>query len=80
MTNDDFLSVSDLSKKLKISRNTCYHLLLERKILGFKVGRSWRIPQSNLNSYITVQSENYKGEDKNDNLQSAQRRKQNRKQ
>ncbi len=80
MTNDDFLSVSDLSKKLKISQNTCYHLLLERKILGFKVGRSWRIPQSNLNSYITVQSENYKGEDKNDNLQSAQRRKQNRKQ
>lgn len=80
MTNGDFLSVSDLSKKLKISRNTCYHLLLERKILGFKVGRSWRIPQSNLNSYIKVQSENYKGEDKNDNLQSAQRRKQNRKQ
>ena len=80
MTNDDFLSVSDLSKKLKISRNTCYHLLLEKKILGFKVGRSWRIPQSNLNSYITIQSENYKGEDKNDNLQSAQRRKQNRKQ
>ena len=75
MTNDDFLSVSDLSKKLKISRNTCYHLLLERKILGLKVGRSWRIPQSNLNSYITVQSENYKGEDKNDNLQFTQRRK-----
>ena len=80
MNNDDFSSVSDLSKKLKISRNTCYHLLLEKKILGFKVGRSWRIPQSNLNSYITVQFENYKGEDKNDNLQSAQRRKQNRKQ
>ena len=75
MTNDDFLSVSDLSKKLKISRNTCYQLLLGRKILGFKVGRSWRIPQSNLNSYITVQSENYKGEDKNDNLQFTQRRK-----
>lgn len=69
---DDSLIVETLCQKLQVSENTAYQLLKTGQLKGFKVGRMWRIPQSSLDSYIAVQFKIYEGEDKNDNLQSAQ--------
>ena len=37
---------------LRIGQSECYKLLKERKIVGYKVGKTWRIPKENVKNYI----------------------------
>ena len=49
------LTVEELMERLKVSRNTTYQLLATKKIEGFKVGRTWRIPTSSVELFIVEQ-------------------------
>lgn len=53
--NKDLLTVEAMCEKLKVSRNTAYHLLATQKVRGFKVGRSWRIPLGSVEAFIADQ-------------------------
>ena len=65
---NDLMTVETLCQKLKVSENTAYQLLKTGQLKGFKIGRIWRIPQSNLDSYILSRTGNNKGEDSNEHL------------
>lgn len=47
----EFISLSELSQALRISKNTAYRLLKEGHIKGFRVGRLWRIPLDEVKQY-----------------------------
>lgn len=49
------LTVKEACGKLRVSQNTAYNLLSTKKLQGFKVGRTWRIPSNNLKEYIDKQ-------------------------
>lgn len=48
----DILSVGDVCEILFIGRNRVYELLNSGSLRGFRVGRTWRIPKKNLETYI----------------------------
>ena len=49
---DDVLTVTDVAEILFVGRNTIYDLLNAGHLKGFRIGRSWRVPKSNLEEYI----------------------------
>lgn len=49
---DDVLTVTDVAEILFVGRNTIYDLLNTGCPKGFRIGRSWRVPKSNLEEYI----------------------------
>ena len=49
---NDILSVGDVCEILFIGRNRTYELLNSGALCGFRVGRTWRIPKKNLETYI----------------------------
>ena len=53
--NKELLMIEAMCEKLKVSRNTAYHLLARQKVRGFKVGRSWRIPVGSVEAFIVDQ-------------------------
>ena len=48
----DILSVGDVCEILFIGRNRAYELLNSGSLRGFRVGRTWRVPKKNLETYI----------------------------
>ena len=48
----DILSVGDICEILFIGRNRAYDLLNSGALRGFRVGRAWRVPKKNLETYI----------------------------
>ena len=50
----DLLNIEEMCEILNISTKTGYKLLKESKISGLKVGRSYRIPKTNLFSYLKI--------------------------
>ena len=42
----------EVAEKLKVDRDTIYKLLQDRELVGKKVGRVWRVSESNLNEYM----------------------------
>lgn len=48
----DLMSVTEVSERLHISRNTAYSLLKRGELEGYKVGRMWRIPDKSIWNYI----------------------------
>lgn len=49
---DEILTVADVCEILCIGRNTVYDLLNSGYLKGFRIGKSWRIPNTNLEEYI----------------------------
>lgn len=49
---NDILSVNDVCEVLFIGKNRTYELLNAGLLKGFRIGRSWRIPKKNLETYI----------------------------
>ncbi len=47
------VSIEDLCEQLSIGKNAAYELLRSGKIKGFRINRIWKIPQININRYIT---------------------------
>lgn len=41
-TKEEFLTIDEVAKRLKIARSTVYRMAQEGKIPAVKIGRSWR--------------------------------------
>ena len=48
----DYLTPKELATYLGVHYNTVYELLNNRKILGKKIGRTWRIPRHRVVDYL----------------------------
>mgnify|MGYP004629614115 CR=1 FL=1 len=49
---DDILTVEEACEALKIGYNAMYKLLSAGKLRGYRSGRVWRIPKTELVEYI----------------------------
>lgn len=49
---DTILIPEECAEILRIGMNEIYKLLNQKQIIGYKVGKTWRIPKENLISYI----------------------------
>jgi len=49
---DAVLTITELSKYLKISRSTLYKLAQEGKLPGQKVGRHWRFHRETIDKWL----------------------------
>ena len=50
--DDEFLTLKETAKLLKLSINTVYTLVQKKKIPAFKIGGKWRISKKELINYI----------------------------
>lgn len=57
---DNFLSVEDYAKIVKVSTRTVYRLIKEKKVFAFKVRGTWRIHEKDIDRIMTEHS-NLKG-------------------
>lgn len=57
MNNNDILTVKELAAYLKIAEKTAYRFVAEGKIMGFKVGGSWRFRKSKIDRWISEQEQ-----------------------
>lgn len=53
---NDIMTVREVATYLKIKEKTAYRLAAERRIPGFRVGRSWRFRVSDIERWIEEQS------------------------
>jgi excisionase family DNA binding protein len=51
---ENLYTVEEAASKLKIHHETMRDYLRERKITGVKVGRSWRVRESDLTAFVTA--------------------------
>jgi excisionase family DNA binding protein len=49
---DTILLPDEVAQVLKISTGEVYRLLRNREISAYRVGKTWRIPKENLETYI----------------------------
>lgn len=49
---ETILSMKQVTEQLGISQRTVYRLMNEDKLHPFKMGKSWRFDQSDINAYI----------------------------
>ncbi len=52
-----YMSLEQVAKLLGISERTVVRLIEEGKLVGFKVGRSWRFDQADIDDYVRRQKE-----------------------
>ena len=57
MSDDQIMTIKELSEYLKIAEKTAYRFAAEGKIPGFKVGSAWRFRQKEIDAWIKKQSE-----------------------
>lgn len=50
------LTVDEITKVLRVSRNTAYELVRSGKIRSVKVGRTYRIPKAAVDEYLNAAS------------------------
>jgi len=62
LANDDVLTVSEVADYLKVNERTVYRLAAAKKIPGFKVGTAWRFRRTELEAWISAQSETLPGD------------------
>lgn len=48
MENDEFLTIEEVAKKLKISKITVYRMAKKGQLPAVKFGKSWRISSKRL--------------------------------
>lgn len=54
MTNDDYFSIEEVAKTLKVSYITVYRWIRAKQLPAVKAGKQYRIKKSNLDSFIKV--------------------------
>lgn len=54
----DIMNIEEMCSALSISKKTGYKLLREGKIMGMKVGRTYRVPKVHVLSYLKIVDEN----------------------
>ena len=50
--NESYISVSELRKRLGIGEHTAYKLLNDGEIFAFRIGSTYKIPESSIGEYI----------------------------
>lgn len=56
-TNEgEILTIREVAAYLKVTERTIYRLAAEKKIPAFKVGGTWRFPQSEIDQWIRQQT------------------------
>jgi len=54
-----YYSIKEISKLLKVSYLTIFRLVKENKIVAYKVGKQYRIKESDFNNYLlTIKNSN----------------------
>lgn len=56
--NDEILTFREVADYLKMAENTAYSLAAEGKLLGLKVGGSWRFKEADVEVWISGQKGN----------------------
>ena len=54
----DIMNIEEMCSALSISKKMGYKLLREGKIVGMKVGRTYRVPKVHALSYLKIVDEN----------------------
>ena len=49
---DDIITIKEVAEYIKIREKTACRLVAEGKILGFKIGGSWRFEKSDIQAWI----------------------------
>lgn len=52
-----FYTVKEVALKLKLTDETIREKLRNKKILGVKIGKSWRVTEENLNDFMRCKNE-----------------------
>jgi len=55
------ISLEQVSKLLGVSERTVVRLVENKELTGFKVGRSWRFDEADIDAYIQKQKERAQG-------------------
>jgi excisionase family DNA binding protein len=56
-TNNDILTIAELSRHLRVHPTTIYRLLRQGRIPGFRVGSAWRFNRSEIETWEHSQGE-----------------------
>ena len=51
------ISLEQVSKLLDVSERTVVRLVEKKELIGFKVGRSWKFDEADVDAYIQKQKE-----------------------
>jgi excisionase family DNA binding protein len=51
------LSITEIAQSLGVSERTVYRLMIQGELHPFKMGKSWRFDQSDLDAYIARKRE-----------------------
>lgn len=54
MANDDYFSIEEVAKTLKVSYITVYKWIRAKKLPSFKAGKQYRIKKADLDNFIKV--------------------------
>ena len=54
----DILTLKEAAEYLRVSRQTVYNMIKDRRIKAYKVGREWRFFRSNIMEYLESTSRN----------------------
>lgn len=54
MTKDQFYSIEEVAKLLKVAYLTVYRWIQKEKLTAYKVGKQYRIKNEDLNSFIKI--------------------------
>ena len=54
----DILTLKETAEYLRVSRQTVYNMIKDRRIKAYKVGREWRFFRSNVMEYLESTSRN----------------------
>lgn len=57
MSDDEIMTIKELSEYLKIAEKTAYRFAAEGKVPGFKVGSAWRFKKQEVDRWIEKQSQ-----------------------
>ena len=54
----DILTLKEAAEYLRVSRQTVYNMIKDRRIKAYKVGREWRFFRSDIMEYLESTSRN----------------------
>jgi excisionase family DNA binding protein len=54
---EELLTVQEVAKTLRVSKDTVWRLLREKRLTGYRVSGSWRVHQDDLQKYLDSQKQ-----------------------
>ena len=51
------MTLSEVAQYLRVTRQTIYNHLWKKQILGYRVGRHWRFKKSEIDKWLSTQTE-----------------------